>query len=311
MGDAELSVLEGRISHLLDNAGTTVRYALGQDEEAINLALSAATSALGEADVSPESVDLVIYAGVGRAFIEPAMANVIQSELGLRNATCFDILDGCTSWLRALQVADRYLSANASMKALIVNCECAFGRYVDSQIRRLDDLESCFATLTIGEAATATIVDGSEASNFYFNFKNFGEQYGLCMIPLENAPEFLRDEQGSRAPMKLFSLSRHLLAFAADRIVEMFDADPSLQEPFDICFGHAASKRAEEGVLRRLGIPLDLYFGTHATHGNTVSAAVPLAMSLAIEAGRLKRGSRVLAITAAGGVAIGLAKFTF
>jgi len=304
-------MLEKRVEHLLDNAGTIIRYALDEGEEAMPLALDAAKRALRAADVSPATVDFVIYAGVGRAFIEPAMANVVQAALGLQNATCFDVLDGCTSWLRALQIADKYISTGTYAKGLIVNCECAFGRYIDNRIGRLEDLESHFATFTISEAATATVVGRGTTNDFYFNFKNFGEHYGLCMIPLENAPEFLGREEATRAPMKLFSLSRQLLATAADRIVEIFDADPKLREPFDICFGHAASKRAEESVLKRLDIPLDLYCGTHATHGNTVSAAVPLAMSLALQEGRLRRDSKVLVITAAGGIAVGLARFTF
>ena len=312
IGESELSLLERRVEQLLDIAGTVVRYALDEGEKAITLSLDAARRALHEANVSPAAVDFVIYAGVGRACIEPAMANVVQSALGLRNATCFDVLDGCTSWLRALQIADSFIGTQTYATGLIVNCECGFGQYIDHRVRHLEDLEWQFATFTISEAATATVVSSTgQGHDFYFNFKNFGEHYGLCMIPLENAAEFLGDEQTNRAPMKLFSLSRQLLATAADRIVEIFNADPKFRGPFDVCFGHAASKRAEEGVLRRLGIPLEIYCGTHATHGNTVSAAVPLATSLALQEGRLKRGNKVLMITAAGGIAVGLARFTF
>src|SRR5262249_55525849 len=108
------------------------------------------------------------------------------------------------------------------------------------------------------------------------------------------------------------SMSRRLLTIAADKIVDMFQSDPMLQgRTYDICFGHAASKRAEEGVLRRIGFPVEDYFGTHAIFGNTVSASVPLGMSVALETGRLRRGQRVLVIVAAGGIVVGLGRFTF
>ena len=311
MSASELSLLEGRVEQLLESAGTTVRYVLENEQQAVTIALDATREALHTAGLASSEVDFLIYAGVGRACIEPAMANVLQSGLALRNATCFDVLDGCTSWLRALQVAAGYLRSNMYTTGVIVNCECAFGRYIDYRVRCLEDLESQFATFTIGEAATATVIGAAKTDDFYFNFKNFGEHYGLCMIPLENSPEFLGAKQPTREPMRLFSLSRQLLTTAADRIVEIFNADPRFCGPFDVCFGHAASRRAEEGVLKRLGIPLRIYCGTHATHGNTVSAAVPLAMSIALQDGRLRRGYRVLVITAAGGIAVGLARFTF
>jgi 3-oxoacyl-[acyl-carrier-protein] synthase III len=46
-------------------------------------------------------------------------------------------------------------------------------------------------------------------------------------------------------------------------------------------------------------------------HGNTVSASVPLGMSLALAQGRLRRGDRVLVIVAASGITVGLATFMF
>jgi len=167
--------------------------------------------------------------------------------------------------------------------------------------------------LTVSEAATATVVEHDAADDFHFNLKNFGEYYDLCVLPIDDGKDFLDLlPADGYAPMKLFSSSRALLTTAAQKIIETFNADPILQRwRFDICFGHAASKRAEEGVLERLEIPLERYCGTHAEYGNTVSASVPLGMSVAIEQGRLRRGDRVLIIIAAGGIVVGLASFTF
>ena len=308
-----LAGLQDQVVRLLDRAGTQVRYSLAEGERALPLVSDAAQRALEDSGMSPADVEFVIFVGVGRAFVEPAMANVVQAELGLRNATCFDVLDGCASWLRALQIAQLYLDSGTYRAGLIVNAECGFAGYMDWRIRKPEDLVFHFATFTIGEAATATLVadDGQRAST-YFRFRSFGDRYGLCMIPLEGAADFLHDVPPWYGSMKLYSLSHELLIFAADQLVETFLADDALSgERYDIVFGHAASSRAEEGVLERIGIPLDRYFGTHAGYGNTVSASVPPAMSLACYEGRLTRGDRVLIIMASGGVAIGFAKLTF
>jgi len=46
-----------------------------------------------------------MYVGIGRGVLEPASANIYQDMLGLANATAFDVLDACASWLRAVHIA--------------------------------------------------------------------------------------------------------------------------------------------------------------------------------------------------------------
>ena len=64
-------------------------------------------------------------------------------------------------------------------------------------------------------------------------------------------------------------------------------------------------------IASKLGLPYERYVSTHADFGNTVSATVPLGMSVALSDGRLKRGERVLVMIGASGVTVGLASFTF
>ena len=73
--------------------------------------------------MEPTEIDLLIYVGVGRGFIEPATANVFQDLIGLRSATCFDILDACASWLRAVHVARAFIASGAYRHIMILNAE--------------------------------------------------------------------------------------------------------------------------------------------------------------------------------------------
>ena len=94
--------------------------------------------------------------------------------------------------------------------------------------------------------------------------------------------------------------------------VETFSAAPDFSAAtYDIAFSHAASMKAVEVLARRLGIPFDIYVPTHSRFGNTSAASVPLAMSLALQEGRLARGKRVLIGVGSAGITIGLARFTF
>jgi 3-oxoacyl-[acyl-carrier-protein] synthase III len=297
----------------LELAGTDVRYVLADGERAVDFALAATTRALAAAELVPSEVDFAIYAGVKRGFIEPAMANVIQAAAGLTNATCFDVLDGCASWTRALHVAHAFLRGGAYRRGIIVNCECGLTDYGDWEIGSIEESEYRFAALTIGEAATATVVVESDFDDFYFRFQNYGEHVDKCVIPLPNMADCIPTATDVRyVPLRFFSLSRELVSIAGRKVVEVFESDRELpRRSYDLCFGHAASEKINDIIGKKLRIPRQNYFPTHPGYGNTVAAAVPLAMSLALEERRLRRGDKVLVIVGSAGITVGFAAFTF
>ena len=314
MDAPSLATLTNAVEAFCAAAGTEVRHVLADDEKAVDVALRACRRALDEARVAPGDVDLVIYAAVGRGWLEPAMATAIQGELGLANATGFDILDACASWLRALHVAHGFLTTGAYRCALIVGCECGLYRaWADFRFDDAVALEHRLAAFTIGEAATATVVMADPShDDWLFAFRTFPEFFDLCMLPLAGMADFHPGTPDDRCvPERLFSLSRPLVAAGARRVAEVWDSLPELRaRGADIGFGHNPSEPACALVARRLGME-DRFFPTHREYGNTVSAALPLGLSVAREAGRLERGARVLLVVGSAGITVGFGSFTF
>jgi 3-oxoacyl-[acyl-carrier-protein] synthase-3 len=64
---------------------------------------------------------------------------------------------------------------------------------------------------------------------------------------------------------------------------------------------HQANQRILDGTARRLGISAERVISTVAEHGNTSAASVPLALSVAVDDGRIKRGDLVLMEAMGGG----------
>jgi len=315
LGKHQMDVLEKQVQETLNTAGTQVRYKLNDGEKAIDFVLEAGRKALSESGTKPKDVDFLIYTGVGRGWLEPAMANVVQCELKMPNATCFDILDACASWLRAMQVAHSLIRSGTYKCGMIVNCESSLVRsFWASDIQDAGDLKHRVAQFTIGEAATATIVtEENPDDDFYFNFKNFGEHYKLCMIPLANLSDFLPGDCDPRyEASQFFSLSRELVVTTVKKIAEVYAADPHFHKRcFDIAFGHEASQKASEVLVKHIGLPKGVYYSLHPRFGNCVSASVPLGMSMAHQEGRLNRGDKTLIVVGSAGVTVGLSSFTF
>jgi 3-oxoacyl-[acyl-carrier-protein] synthase III len=306
--------LVSRVARGLATAGTDVRYHLADGENAFGLVARATRAALARAGLAPGDVDLLIYSGVGRGWIEPAMMNPVQRELGLANATGFDVMDACASWLRGVHVAHTFLRAGVYRNAVVVNCEAGiFRQHSDWQFDRVEDLEHRFAAFTIGEAATATVLTNeSPDDDFYFSFKTFGEHFARCIIPLAGARDYLPGSPDPRlAAGRFFALSTELFVAVTELIVTTWKADPRLDGGrYDVAFGHEASEKLSADITKACGVH-DVYFPTHARFGNTVSASIPLAMSVAAEEGRLRRGDRVVILVGSAGISVGFATFTY
>lgn len=307
----EISVFEEKIRRFFRMSGTVTRFHRSQGEKALDFAVRAGREALRKAGVSPEDIDLLIYAGVGRGWVEPATANLFQSELGLSSATCFDVLDACASWIRSLSIARSFLAQKIYRLVMILNCEFNFREYANFEIRNDQELENSFSAFTIGEAATATIVGPSERDDSFFSFKTWGEKHGLCKITLPNAADFSRNGEHLK-PMSFFTAPGELLSFTVRKLVAHFrETQAMIHRVPDIIVGHAVSVASTIKAAQLMGLDPARVFETHNRFGNTVSATLPLGLAVAEDEDRLHRGDQVLLVMGSAGVTTALAAFEY
>jgi 3-oxoacyl-[acyl-carrier-protein] synthase-3 len=65
------------------------------DVQPSELAASAAEKALASAGYEARDLDLVMFTGITRDFIEPATANAVAASLGAHQARVFDLTNAC------------------------------------------------------------------------------------------------------------------------------------------------------------------------------------------------------------------------
>ena len=292
--------------------GSQYRYWTRDDEPVIGHAVTACRDALAKSGLTPDNVEAIIYVGVGRGLLEPASAAAVQKQLGAANATGFDILEACVSWLRGLEVAQALLKAGRYRNVLLVNCEMGMRPFATVEDLRLSNLDLYFAGLTVGEAATATVLlpDGPDID---FHFRTFPQGYGYCMIPMENADRFAPGEVPSHALLnRFFADSAPLLESGLAGMRELYaQTGYAGGEPPGLTLTHSVSERASRMALDMLGLDWGKHFDIHASHGNTVSASLPLGLALAMEAGRLDTPTDLLLIGAGAGISVGFGRLCF
>ena len=112
------------VSGMLSKTGSAVRYYRDKDrnEKASDFVLEAMRDALAKAEMSAEDIDVLIYCGVGKGFLEPANAYFYAAAMKM-NCSCFDVADACMSWTRALEISHELLNSGRYKRIMIINGE--------------------------------------------------------------------------------------------------------------------------------------------------------------------------------------------
>ncbi|MEU9621310.1 3-oxoacyl-[acyl-carrier-protein] synthase III C-terminal domain-containing protein [Streptomyces sp. NPDC088251] len=312
-GDLDRTV--HKIAAFLRYSGSVTRYWLDTGERPIDLLRTAANSALAKAGITAGGIDVLIYTGVSRGFLEPAGAYHSAAAIGLDNAQCFDILDACMSWTRAVQLADALFRTGEYRTAMVVNAEFnlrpggpVYPRAF--QLESVEDLQSTLPAFTLGEAATATVLTAEDAEPWRFRFVSRPDLAPLCNVTLEGYEGYCdpsdKIAHNGVGTFTSFGFDMHAAGKPeADKVFEQLD--PPIDEVAAL-FTHASSKREWQAGADRLGLGAVIHH-IYDRMGNVVSASVPAAIDSAIEAGRLRPGQRAVGWVGSAGMSFGA--FTF
>lgn len=301
---------------LFSAAGSQFRRVRDEEkgEKASDFILGAMTDALEKANLKPEDIDLLMYCGVGKGFLEPANAYFYAQKLGM-TASCFDIVDACMSWIRALEISYEFFKSGRYKHIMIANGEFNIYRgFPDNfKIRDLRMVEYTFPTYTIGEAASATILSPSDFE-WKFAYKSIPSLADLCTIPLDGYDNFVEPSKrlGRNGLHNFVSYGRELFDAARKYLAPLVkELVQDLNDP-DIYFPHAASDAAYLAASKDHSLPVEKMFAeVFPNYGNLVSASIPVGMDMALKSGRLKRGSKVVFCPASAGMVYSAVQFVY
>jgi 3-oxoacyl-[acyl-carrier-protein] synthase III len=251
-----------------------------------------ARAALSRAGIEPAAIGLLVSTSVCRDVIEPSTASTVHGRLGLA-PTClnFDVANACLGFLDGLSLAGRMIDAGEIEYALVVDAEDS--RHVlEATIARLNEsgdreaLRTNLATLTLGSGAAAMAVGRASRHR---------DRPRLCGMVTRAATEHNHLCRGQHDRMETDSIG--LLAAGVELGRQTFEAARAelgwTSDALDEVVLHQVSATHTDRVLDTLGIGRDRALRIYPDYGNVGPAAVPMAFSMGVEAGRIGPGARV------------------
>jgi len=99
------------------------RYAVPGVDTTASMGTEAAKRALDAAGLTPQDVDLILFATLSPDYYFPGPGVQLQHNLGCRTIGAIDIRNQCSGFVYALSIADQYLRNGAANHVLVVGSE--------------------------------------------------------------------------------------------------------------------------------------------------------------------------------------------
>jgi 3-oxoacyl-[acyl-carrier-protein] synthase-3 len=135
---------------IVQRTGIRQRHIAAEGEFTSHLAIHAARSALADAGVDAQSIDLIVLATSTPDNTFPATAVAVQDGLGIHHGAAFDLQAVCSGFVFALATADNFIRTGSFKRALVIGAE-TFSRILD-----WSDRGTC---VLFGDGAGAVVLD--------------------------------------------------------------------------------------------------------------------------------------------------------
>lgn len=285
-------------------------YANG--ETVTDMAVNAAKKALSMAGMEPSELDAIIGASASIRQAIPCTAAFVQRELGAPDgkSACFDMNATCLGFVVALQTASYLVSSGLYKNILIFSSEMAgFSR----------NPKQWESAVLFGDGAAAAIVTsakpGDDSAIWHSKFITYSSGVELTQLIGGGSLHHPNDPR-TTPEMNMFDMDGPGVFKKAARLLPVFLADFSNTlgwklKDFDQIIPHQASGHGLKLLTSHFGFSSAQVFNHIQTRGNCISASIPIALTEAVETGRVQRGNKVLLLGTGAGLSIGALAFTY
>lgn len=293
---------------LIDNVGIRERRFMREDQATSDLAAEAGRVALERANVNADEIDLLIVATDTPDYISPATAAVVQAKLGAVNAGIFDLNSACAGFVTGMDVAAKYIAADAHYDKVLLIGAYGMSRYINWQDKKT-------ATL-FADGAGAILFAAGEKPGFLasklFAAGQYNDALGIYVggtRTVANAEHVAQFGAPSVAFVKKFPKT-----FNTENWVPLIDnvlkrAGVTREDVAHYYFTQL-NLRTIETIMEILQQPLSKTHWVMDKWGYTGSACIPMALDDALQQGKgPKPGDLVLFCASGGGLAMAVALF--
>jgi 3-oxoacyl-[acyl-carrier-protein] synthase-3 len=281
-----------------ERTGIERRHFAAPGQTTSDMGARAALAALAMAGRKAAEVDAIIVATSTPDLTFPSAATMVQKAIGMTGGFAFDVQAVCAGFVYALTTANALIVAGQARRILVIGAE-TFSKILDWTDRTtcvlfgdgagaviLEAVETAGATGDRGVLATDLHSDGSYRDLLYVDGGISTGSHGV--LRMEGKEVF-----------------RHAVAKLAQTAEQALERAGLTGADVDWIVPHQANLRIIKATAQKMGVPMERVVVTVQDHGNTSAASIPLALSVGVQRGQVKRGDLLVMEAIGGGLAWG------
>ncbi|MGB2600496.1 MAG: beta-ketoacyl-ACP synthase III [Candidatus Omnitrophota bacterium] len=282
--------------------GIKERRIAADGEATSDMAVKAAKGALKNAGLKAEDIDLIIVATITPDMFFPSTACLVQDRLGARHVPAFDIAVACSGYVYGLTIATQFIKNGLYKHALVIAAE---------KLSAVTDWEDRSTCILFGDGAGAAVLGPVEEGGILGSSLGAdGSKGNLLQLPAGGSrmPASIKTVENKLHTIKMEGniLFKHAVKIMADAALAVTEPLGLKGDDIDIIIPHQANIRILNALAKRMGVDphKKVYLNIHK-YGNMSAASSAVALTEAVEEGRIKKGDTILMDAFGGGLTWG------
>lgn len=275
------------------------RHVVKGTDTTTSMGVKAAKVAIERAGIDKDDIDFIVFATLSPDYYFPGPGVLVQRDLGIKTVGALDVRNQCSGFVYGISVADQYIKSGMYKNVLVIGSELhSHGLDMTTRGRGVSVIfgdGAGAAVLTREEDTSKGILsshlhsEGQHAEELSLIAPGMGKRWVTDIIEDEGP------EDTSYFPyMNGQFVFKNAVVRFSEVIMEGLQANNLTPEDIDMLIPHQANLRIAQFIQKKFGLSNDQVFNNIMKYGNTTAASIPIALTEAWEAGKIKSGDLVV-----------------
>ena len=270
--------------------GINQRHVVGENEASSDMSTKIAKTLLKKSQLSPTEIDVIIVGTVTPDHFTPSTAAIIQNNINAKNAWGFDLSAACSGFIYGLETGSALINSGKYNNVMVIG--------VDTMTSILDfqDRDTC---VIFGDGGGGVILQPTEHNGIidsllhmdgsggeYLIIPGGGSKVPASIESIENRDHFIKQDGKT--------VFKHAVRGMADVSAKILSKNNLTGNDISLFIPHQANKRIIDAAAEKCGISKEKIMINIDKYGNTTAGTIPIALSEAVDDGKIKNGDYVL-----------------
>ena len=227
-------------------------------------------------------VDMIITSSTTYNSMMPSLSFEIQKYFNIKDCMCFDILAGCSGYINALDIAQKYIATSSAKNVLVVGADIL-------SKNKYDDIKT---QILFGDGAGCVYLKAIEENKKYVsNIKSFDDKDQILTCNMNHELSMNGKEVYKFATTKTI-----------ENISEILDNSNEKIEDIKFVIPHQSNIKILEKICKKTNANM---YTNIKRYGNTFCASIPIALDELFEFNQLRENDKIILLGYGGGLNLG------